>query len=63
MRTTWAVVKPYINTKGIEDGTSLVCWCYSEESARELANTMNTEENTTKYTIEEVEMFDTRDSF
>lgn len=62
MRTTWAVVQTYINNKGIED-TSLVCWTYSEKSARELANKKNLEENTTKYTIEEVEMFDTRDSF
>lgn len=59
---TWAVVQTYINSKGIED-TALVCWTYNEESARELANKKNTEENTTKYTIEEVEMFDTRDSF
>ena len=59
---TWAVVEPYINSKGIEE-TALVCWIYSEESARELANKKNLEENTTKYTIEEVEMFDTRDSF
>lgn len=59
---TWAVVEPYINNKGIEE-TALVCWTYSEESARELANKKNLEENTTKYTIEEVEMFDTRDSF
>lgn len=62
MRTTWAVVQTYINNKGNED-TALVCWTYSEESARELANKKNLEENTTKYTIEEVEMFDTRDSF
>jgi len=62
MRTTWAVVQTYINSKGIED-TSLVCWCYSEESARNLADEKNTKENTNKYTIEEVEMFDTRDSF
>ena len=54
MRTTWAVVQTYINSKGIED-TALVCWTYSEESARELANKKNLEENTTKYTI--------RDSF
>lgn len=62
MRTTWAVVQTYINSKGIED-TALVCWTYNEESARELANKKNLEENTTKYTIEKVEMFDTRDSF
>lgn len=62
MRTTWAVVQTYINSKGIED-TALVCWTYNEESARELANKKNLEKNTTKYTIEEVEMFDTRDSF
>lgn len=59
---TWAVVEPYIDINGVED-TALVCWTYSEESARELANKMNTEENTTKYTIEIVEKFDTRDSF
>ncbi len=62
MRTTWAVVEPYIDINGVED-TALVCWCYSEESAKELANEMNTKENTTKYTIELVEKFDTRDSF
>lgn len=60
MRTTWAVVQTYTNSKGIED-TALVRWTYSEESARELANKKNLEENTTKYTIEKVEMFDTRD--
>ena len=63
MRTTWAIVKPYINTKGVVDGTSLVRWCFSKESAREGAETLNTEYNTTIYTIKEVEMFDTRDSF
>ena len=62
MRTTWAVVQTYINNKGIED-TALVCWTYNEESARELANKKNLEENTIKYTIEKVEIFDTRDSF
>jgi len=59
---TWAVVQTYINSKGNED-TALIYWTYSEASARELANKKNLEENTTKYTIEEVEMFDTRDSF
>lgn len=63
MRTTWAIVKPYINTKGVVDGTSLVRWCFSKESAREGAEALNVEYNTTIYTIKEVEMFDTRDSF
>ena len=62
MKTTWAVVQTYINSKGNED-TALVCWCYSEESAHILANEKNAKENTNKYTVEEVEMFDTRDSF
>ena len=63
MRVTWAIVKPYINTKGIVDGTALVKWCFNEESARKGAEELNKEYNTTIYTVEEVEMFDTRDSF
>lgn len=63
MRTIWAIVKPYINTKGVVDGTSLVRWCFNEESARKGAKELNKEYNTTIYTVEEVEMFDTRDSF
>ncbi len=63
MRTTWAIVKPYINTKGVVDGTSLVRWSFNEESARKGAEELNAQYNTTIYTVEEVEMFDTRDSF
>ena len=54
--TTWAVVKP--STVRIGE-TSLVMWCYSKENAEETAKELNTKHNTTKYTIEEVEKFET----
>ncbi len=57
---TWAVVKPYINTKGIEDGTCLVMWVLEgKDKAIEIADKMNKEENTNKYMIEYVETFET----
>ena len=58
MRTTWAIVKSYINNKGIKD-TCLVKWVMGDkDTAENLARVMNEEEQTNIYTVELVEMFD-----
>ena len=58
MRTTWAIVKPYINNKGVKD-TCLVKWVMGDKDrAENLARIMNEEEQTNIYTVELVEMFD-----
>ena len=59
MRTTWAIVKPYINNKGNEE-TCLVKWVMGDKNRAEtLASVMNEEEHTNIYKVELVEMFDT----
>ena len=57
--TTWAIMEPYINSKGVK-GTCLVKWVYGDKTnAEKIAREMNAQEHTDIYTVDLVEMFDT----